>query len=406
MLSRPAARSARIETREAVERDRLTTPLLVTMAAACALGIANLNYSQPLLGQMQRSLHTSIRAVGSLPMLTQVGFAVGVLFLAPLGDILERRRLILAMLALVTISLAAAALAPSLPFLCGASLAIGVTSVISTLVLPFAVYLSQPDQRGRTVGTIAASMLIGLLLSRTISGIVGQAFGWRVMYGVAAGTMIVLALVLKALLPRSRPASAMSYGSLIRSTLGHIRTEPVLRAATLNGMLLYAALCAFWATLVFLVESPSYRMGSAQAGLFGLLGAISALAAPFVGRLADRHSPRMLVGVASLVMLAGFVFLAVAGAHLAGLLAGIVLLDVGAQSATISNQASVYSLAEEAHSRLYTVYRAGYSLGGSVGAFLGVYAWSIRQWAGVCAVGISLVTVALLVHLRTSRAQR
>jgi predicted MFS family arabinose efflux permease len=303
----------------------------------------------------------------------------------------------------VTLSLAAASVAPTLPFLCVASLAIGITSVISTLVLPFAVYLSHPDQRGRTVGTIAASMLIGLLLSRTVSGVVGQAFGWRAVYGVAAGLMVILALVLRALLPRSHPAAEMPYAELIRSMLGHIRTEPVLRAATLNGMLLYAALCAFWATLVFLVESPAYHMGSAQAGLFGLVGAISALAAPFVGRLADRHSPRMLVGAATVVMLGGFAILGLAGTHLAGLLAGIVLLDVGAQSATISNQASVYSLAEEAHSRLYTVYRAGYSLGGSAGAFLGVYGWSVMRWTGVCAVGITLLSIALLLHARHSR---
>jgi predicted MFS family arabinose efflux permease len=223
------------------------------------------------------------------------------------------------------------------------------------------------------------------------------------MYGIAAVLMIALALTLRALLPRSRPAASLSYGRLLSSMLGFLKTEAILREATLNGMLLYGALSAFWATLAFLVEGPAYRYGPAVAGMFGLVAAGGALTAPFVGRLADGRSPRFLVGVATGTMLIGFLTLLAVGAHLWGLIAGVIVLDVAAQAATISNQASVYSLAAEAHSRLYTVYRAAYSLGGALGAYLGAYGWSVARWPGVCVVGISLLTVALALHYRIQR---
>ncbi len=381
---------------------QLTRSLLTTMAMACGLAVANLYYNQPLLPEVARTFDASVRQVGILPMLTQSGFALGVFLLAPLGDTTERRRLILIMLALVTASLLGAALAPNLGVLAVASFAIGVTSVISTQVLPFAVALGRPHERGKTVGSIASAMLLGVLLSRTLSGFVGEYFGWRVMYGVAALLMVGLAVAMKSLLPRSEPAVAMPYHQLIHSMWHLTREHALLRQATLNGMLLYGALSVFWATLVFWVESPAYNFGPAAAGLFGLVGALGALGAPLTGRLADRRSPRVLVGFAATAMLVGFLVLWAYGTHLAGLIAGVIVLDLAAQIGTISNQATVYSLPPEAHSRLYTVYRASYSLGGSVGAFCGVYMWSLYGWNGVCALGSGLVTTALACHWRAS----
>lgn len=385
----------------------LTRPLLITMAVACGLGIANLYYNQPLLGQIGRDLHADARAVGVLPMLTQAGFAAGVFLLAPLGDVLERRRLVLTVLVLVTISLGLAALAPTLPLLAAASLAVGVFSVTSTLVLPFAIALARPEERGAIVGTIVGALLIGILASRTLSGFVGDLWGWRTMYALAAVLMILLALTLRKLLPESRPPASLRYGALLRSMLHLVRDEPLLREATWNGMLCYAALSAFWATLVFLVESPAYHMGPAAAGLFGLVGAGSASAAPLVGRLADRvSSPRVIVGAAGAVMLAAFVLLWAFGTHLWGLIAGVILLDIAAQTATVSNQATVYSLSAEAHSRLYTIYRAAYSLGGAAGAYLGALGWSLWGWNGVCLVGVTLLGAALAAHGYAQRRSR
>jgi predicted MFS family arabinose efflux permease len=378
----------------------LTRPLLITMATACGLAIANLYYSQPLLGQIARNLHVSIDQVGILPTLTQIGFAAGVFLLAPLGDVVERRRLILTMLWLVALALLGAALSPSLLVLAVASLIVGVTSVISTLVLPFAINLARPEERGATVGSIAGAMLIGVLLSRTLSGAIGEWYSWRVMYGIATLLMIGLALVLQRQLPRSQPTARLSYGALLRSMFQLTKEEPLLREATANGMLLYGSLSAFWTSLIFLVESPTYHYGSAVAGMFGLVGAAGALAAPLVGKMADKQSPRVLVGKATIIMLLSFGILWAFGTQLWGLILGIVFLDVAAQAATVSNQATVYSLASEAHSRLYTVYRALYSLGGSLGAYLGVYGWSVAGWHGVCFVGVILLLVALMLHYR------
>jgi predicted MFS family arabinose efflux permease len=387
-------------------KPELTRALLMTMAVACGLGIANLYYNQPLLPQIARSLHVTIRQVGSLPVLAQVGFGIGVFFIAPLGDLFERRRLILTMLALVTLATTAAAFAPNLTCLAVASFAIGITSVISTLVMPFAVALSRPEERGKTVGTIASALLIGVLLSRTLSGVVGEMFGWRVMYGIAGVLMIALVLLMRALLPRSPAGTAMPYRRLLISLFHLFRQEAVLREATVNGMLCYGALSAFWATLVFYVESPVYGYGAAVAGMFGLVAALCALAAPLIGKLTDQRSPRLIVGWAVAFMLLGFVELWCIGEHLWGLIVGVILLDLAAQCATISNQVSVYSLAPEAQSRLYTVYRAAYSVGGALGAFLGVYAWSLYHWNGVCAVGCTLLALALLLHHKAQRAHR
>jgi predicted MFS family arabinose efflux permease len=381
------------------EPTELTRPLLIAMAVACGLGIANVYYNQPLLGQIGRTFHVSPTQIGSIPMLAQGGFAAGVMFLTPLGDVLERRKLIMTMVWLVALGQAAAALAPSLGLLQLASFIVGVTSVISTLVIPFAVSLCGPKARGATVGSITSAMLISILISRTFSGAIGQAFGWRAMFGIAAILMVVLGLTLRSLLPTSSPTASMKYSELIKSTLRLAMDHRVLRESTINGFLLYGALSAFWATLVFLIESPAYHFGMAVAGMFGLIGAASALFAPVVGKLSDRYSPRTLVGIGTLGMFIGYLVLGVFGLKLWGLILGVIILDLAAQSSTISNQTTVYSLPSEIHSRAYTVYRAAYSLGGAAGAWLGAYGWSVAGWSGVCLVGSSLIAVAGLLHV-------
>jgi len=381
----------------------LTRPLLITMAAASGLGIANLYYSQPLLGEIARDLHVGVGGVGTLPMLTQVGFAAGVFFLAPLGDVLERRRLVVTVLLGAALSLVAAAFAPTLPLLAIVSVAIGISSVISTLVLPFAVALAPPERRGATVGTIVSALLIGILGSRTLSGFVGGIAGWRFVYGMASGIMVILAVLLRALLPQSRGGTTLAYPALLRSMLHLFRTEPLLRTATWNGMLCYGALTTFWTTLAFLLAGPAYHLGPAVAGAFGLVGAASALAAPIVGKLADRMSPRTIVGASVIAMLVSFLVLWAFGQHLAGLIVGVIGIDLAAQTATVANQASVYSLPPAAHSRLYTIYRAAYSLGGAAGAYLSTLGWSLFGWNGVCAVAVCLLSVALAAHIRAQR---
>lgn len=382
------------------ESDRRLTPsLLLLMAVACAIGLANNYYCQPLLVAMARNLHASDAAIGTLPTLTQVGMAFGIILVTPLGDRYERRKLVVATSLACSTSLLVFALAPNITVLQIASAAVGLTSVVSTLVLPFAVSLAEPSQRGKTVGTIASSMLLGILLSRTISGSVGEHFGWRTMFFLASGMMATLALVLRIALPTSRPtANALPYAKLLASMVQLAREHRSLREATTSGILLYGSLTAFWASLAFFCESPAYGFGPSTIGLFGFVGAAGAMSAPFAGRLADRMNPRQLVFISALLMLLSYGIMAAFGTQLWGLIAGILLLDAACQAATVSNQATVYSLPSEVHSRAYTVYRASFSLGGAAGAYLGVWGWSQGGWMGVCAVGTGLITSALAAH--------
>lgn len=253
-------------------RPGISRELTFIMAAACALSVANLYYNQPLLKLMAQSFHVSEAQVGIIPTLSQIGYALGLGFLVPLGDITERRRLILLLLLLVSAALVLAALAPALPLLALASLAIGITTVVPQMLLPFAVHLSAPATRGKTVGTVMSGLLIGILLSRTVAGFIGDSLGWQAMFWIAAGMMLALAAVLRFLLPESHPDREQdrSYGALLRSVVRLAREQPVLREAAVSGALVFGCFSAFWATLTFQLSSPVFHLGARSAGLFGI----------------------------------------------------------------------------------------------------------------------------------------
>jgi predicted MFS family arabinose efflux permease len=377
----------------------LSQELILLMAAACGLSVANLYYNQPLLAQMARDFHANVRQVGSIPLLTQVGTAFGMLLFVPLGDITERRRLIVTLLTVVTLALAGAAMAPGLAWLSLASLAIGLLSVVPHLIVPFAAQLARPEQRGQAVGSVMSGLLIGILLARTVSGYWGARFGWRSVYWLAALLMVALALTLVRLLPRSTPSVNLSYRGMLVSLTRLIREQPVLRQTAVIGGLIFGAFSAFWTTLVFLLERApyGYHPASQAAGLFGLVGVVGAGAAPLVGRVADRRGPRFTLGLALTVLLASYGVFALLGARLWGLTLGVILLDFGVQSAHVSNQTRLYALIPEARSRLNTVYMVTYFVGGSIGSALGAWGWSVAHWQGVCAVGAGLSALALAV---------
>lgn len=357
------------------------------MAAACGASVANLYYNQPMLGVIARSLHLTAHQVGLVPTLTQIGYALGLLFLAPLGDQLERKRLILVMTALLSLSLAGAAVAPSFLMLGLFSLLLGALSTIAQQIVPFAAQLAAPGQRGKVVGTVMSGLLIGILLARTLSGEVAAHAGWRTMYGIAAVAMVVLGLVLAWGLPRSQPTVSMSYAQLMRSLWHLLRTEPALRESSLVGALMFGTFSAFWATLTLFLESPAYHQGADVAGLFGLVGAAGALAAPLAGRSADKSGPRSVLRLATLIVFVSFIVFGVAGHLMAGLILGVILMDLGVQSAQIANQARIYALQPEARSRLNTVYMVSYFIGGAAGSLLGNLAWTRAGWTGVSGLG-------------------
>ncbi|WP_163993579.1 MFS transporter [Pyxidicoccus caerfyrddinensis] len=374
------------------------------MAAASGATAANLYYNQPLLGDIGRELGASGSALGLVPTMTQVGYAAGMLFIVPLGDSLERRRVIVTMSALVTLALVGAALAPTLPLLVFASFAVGATTVIPQLLVPFAAHLAPAAQRGRVVGTVMSGLLIGILLSRTAAGFVGTHLGWRAMFWIAAGLMLALGGVMRFVLP-SQPAMAeMPYLALLRS-LGHLtRTEPVLRLHSLLGALTFGAFSVFWSTLALYLQSLPEHHGPQVAGLFGAVGVAGALVAPLVGRYADQRGDRRINALGIAVLLLSFVVMWPLGRWLWGMALGVVLLDLGTQANQISNQTRVYSLKPEARSRLNTVYMVTYFAGGAGGSWLGTTAWTHLGWTGVCAAGAALCAIALLtLWLRSSR---
>jgi len=373
------------------------------MAATCGLVVANNYYNQPLLVDFAHTFQVSERQAGVVAALTQFGYALGMLVFLPLGDMLERRRLISVMLLAATAALVSTALSPMMGWLMASGFAVGFTSIVPQLLTPFAAQLAEPQERGSVVGIVMGGLLAGILLSRTISGLVGAHLGWRTMYWIAAGIMIVLVLVLAKLLPKNKPSFNGSYGDLMASLLHLIRTQPVLRETSLVAALQFAAFSAFWTTLAFQVYSLPGHYGSDVAGMFGIVGVVGASAAPYAGKFSDRKSPRLAVMLSSIAFVIAYVVFGMLGSAIWGLALGVILLDLGMQSGHVSNMTRNFSLKSEAMSRINTVYMVTRFLGGALGSVAGNYAWSLWRWTGVCAVGLLLSLLAIVVQLYFGR---
>jgi predicted MFS family arabinose efflux permease len=377
--------------------DELSNLQLATMAIAAAVTAANLYYCQPLLSQIARSLHMTARETADIPMLTQVGYALGLLFFAPLGDMVERRRLVTVLLLVVTVSLMGTASAPDAWVLLATSLITGMFTVVPQVMAPMASALSKPQAQGRAVGVVMGGMLIGILLARTVAGFVGTWFGWRAMYTVAAAMMVAIAVLLRAMLPVSRPDARIRYRDLLSSLIPLARKLPSLRQAAIMSGFAFGAFSAYWTTLVFFLETPPYHYGAQMAGLLGLAGVTGALAAPAVGLVSDRGYPRLASGCALLIGMLAFGLLWTFGGTIVGLAIGGIVLDLGTQANLITNQTRVYRLIPEARNRINTVFMVTYFVGGAFGTFLAGFAWSRWQWNGVCALGASFFAAALIV---------
>jgi predicted MFS family arabinose efflux permease len=383
---------------------RLDGSLVWLMALTCGLVVANIYYNQPLLAAIGRTFHLSDSSASLVATATQVGYTLGILLVVPLGDMLERKRLIIIMLLGAAVCLALAAFAPSFALLAGASVLIGICSSVPQLLLPMAAHLAPEADRGRIVGRIMSGLLIGILASRTVSGYLGAHLGWRAMFEIAAGLMLALLALLAWRLPQDRPTFAGSYGALMKSLLTLAHQLPALRRSALVGGLLFASFSVFWTTLAFFLESPAYHYGSDVAGFFGLIGATGALAAPLVGKTADTRGPDFAIGIGTLLALASYVLLGLTGLHLVGLVLGVILLDVAVQAVHISNQTKIFSLVPEARSRLNTVYMTGYFTGGSLGSIAGGLAWTHGGWPGVCLLGAAFSGAAYLASRFYARA--
>lgn len=371
---------------------------VAVMSAASGICVANIYYCQPLLSEIGRSLGVSDRAIGYLPMWTQAGTALGMFTFVPLGDMFPRRKLIVIMSLLSGLTVAMMAIAPNLALLNAAAFATGLTGIVMHLILPFAAKLASPEKRGHVVGTVLSGLLLGILLARVVSGFVGDLLGWRAMYWIAAAAMLTLSVVLRYALPYDRPEPNLRYGELVRSIAHLAWTQPLLREAAVIGGLLFGAFSSFWATLVFFLGTPPYHYGPRVAGLFGLVGAVGVMCAPWAGRLADRKGPAFTVTLGISIALGSYLVFDLAGYGVWGLVAGVILLDLGVQAGHVANQTRIYALVPEARSRLNTVYMVTYFLGGALGSALGAYGWTHWRWNGVCAAGAAQLVIALAVR--------
>jgi len=393
------------------------------LGLACAIGVSTIYFNQPLLVDMGRTYHEPAGVVMFVSGATQVGYALGLLLFVPLGDVLERRALMMRMYAAVTLALLLVSLAPTLAWLIAGSVVLGMVASVTHVVLPIAPDMVANEERGRAIGTVMMGLLLGILLARTFAGWVSHipalfvhaprlfpagapwvTDGWRYVFVIAALMNAAFLLVLGRVMPKLPPKQDLRYGDAMRSLWTLWRTEPLLRESSLIGAMVFASFSCFWTTLAFLLSSH-YGLGAGVAGSFGLVGAAGALVAPLAGRLADRRGTRWVL-TAGITILAFSYVLLWAGEtsrlsfalHLAVLLAGVILLDVGAQLTQVGNQTRIFGLVPSARSRLNTVYMTVYFAGAAVGSALSTMAWVRWKWNGVCGLALLLVAVAGLTH--------
>lgn len=388
------------------EKKDLTPDLVWLLAAGCGVTVANLYYSQPLLAQMSKSWHCSEAQMGSIAALTMCGYGSGLLLFVPLGDIFERRGLILSFLVAVVIVLSCLAAAPNLVLLGILTYLLGCLTIIPQLIIPLATGLSTREQRGAIVGNLMSGLLLGILVSRSLGGLIGDHFGWRAVYAAAAGINIILFAWLFLRLPKSYPTSKLRYIELLSSIWQIACSQQKVRTSAFFGAMTFAAFNAFWTTLSFLTSIPPFNLNPEQIGLFGLIGASGVLAAPVAGRMADTRGPMLGIGLSLAIMLSSWAILGIFGLNMIGLIAGIVVLDLAAHSSQVSNMARIYSLKPEMYSRVNTIYMVSYFIGGSLGAWAGTQAWTRMGWTGVCLTGAAFAIIGLLLYAVVLGSQR
>jgi predicted MFS family arabinose efflux permease len=366
---------------------------LLTLTAVLCTG--NVYFAQPLLGRIASEFGRTPGSVGFIPTLSQLGYVSGLLFLTPLGDTLEKKKLLISLLIAASVGLLLFAISPTFAFLSVAAFLIGLTAILTQILIPFVAILSTPKERGRNLGVLLSGALIGVLISRTLSGVLGERFGWRNVFLIASGVMLLLSAILAVALPKHEPETRLPYHRLLHSVWLLYKKVPGVREIAINGALCYGALSGFWASLAFYLQSPVYHQGPALAGEFGLVGAVGALGANISGRYSERIGSRKLVQICIYMLMVAFLILMLFGRHMAGMIAGVIVLDLFAQAATVSNQTQLYTLNSDAKTRLNTIYKMFYFTGGALGSASSAIAWQHFGWNGVCAVGLVFLLGAL-----------
>lgn len=378
-----------------MQAERLDRRVVLLIAFTCGATVANLYYAQPLLDEISAQLDVSSAAVGLLVTASQIGYAIGLALIVPLGDLLERRWLTIQLLAACAIGLVVTSAAPTFAVLAVALLIVGVTSTVAQVLVPMAASLASEEERGRVIGIVMSGLLIGILVARTISGLLAELGGWRLPFALAAGLTLILIVAMRIVLPTSKAGTDLNYGRLLRSVFGLVRDEPVLRRRMVYGAMGMAGFSILWTALTFLL-ADTYGYGEATIGLFGLFGIIGASSAQFAGRAADRGWLNQTTGAFVGLVLLSWGLFALGTSSITALIAGIILLDLGIQGQHISNQSAIYARRPESRSRMTTAYMTSNFIWGAIGSASASVAYSAGGWSAVVVLGAVCASVAVL----------
>ncbi|MGH8439593.1 MAG: MFS transporter [Pseudomonas sp.] len=371
--------------------------LTLLFAVTCAMAVANVYFAQPLLESMSLSLSIPAGSIGIVVTATQIGYAVGLLFMVPLGDLFDRKKLILTQMLLSAVALCVVGLAQVWSVLLGAMLLVGLMAVVVQVVVAYAATLASPEQRGQAVGTVTSGVVLGILLARLVSGVVADLAGWRAVYFVSAALMVGMALVLQRSMPASTlPAARLGYGQLLGSVVQLFLSERVLRVRGMFALLIFAAFSVLWTAMVLPLSAPPLSLSHTQIGLFGLAGIAGALAAARAGRLADQGRGQRTTGIALALLTLSWLPSALVGSSLLALVVGVVLLDFAVQAVHVTNQSLIFAARPDAQSRLVGAYMCFYSVGSGLGAVAATYTYARWGWVAVCVLGALISGVALL----------
>jgi len=374
----------------------LSTALVALMSVATGLAVASNYYVQPLLATIAQTFGLTFHQAGFIVTTAQLGYAFGLLLLVPLGDMFERRGLIVSMTLLAAAGMVLTALSSTLPIMLLGTALTGLFSVVAQILVPLAATLAAPEKRGRVVGTVMSGLLLGILLARTVAGGLAEISGWRTVYWVASALMVCMALALWHYLPRYKQAVSLNYPQLLGSIFSLFRQQPLLRSRAMIGCLSFANFSVLWTSMAFLLSSPEWGYTDGEIGLLGLVGAAGAMAARQAGTLADKGKARLTTTLGLLILLISWGFVAVGTHSLIALIIGIILLDLAVQGVHITNQSVIYRQMPEARNRLTAGYMTCYFIGGSAGSLLSSAAYQAAGWYGVCLCGTLLTVLNLL----------
>ena len=361
------------------EGDPLKSGTILLMAVAAGITVANIYYNQPILKEMAISLGATDTEVGKVSMLTQVGYGLGMFFLLPLGDKVNRKKLILSLLTALMLALVLMFFAQGIAIVWGLSLVIGICAAPAQIILPMAASLDKVN-RGKTVGIVFSGILVGILGSRVISGFITDWLNWRYVYAISAFMVLSITVLLKLYLPDVKHKFTGSYLQLIKSTLILVKEHRVLRESAILGAFTFGIFCSFWTTITFYLSGPQFNFHADTIGLFGIVAIGGALVAPYFGKLADKGNTRKSLLITVGMIIFSIVLLKVMPLSIAALIVAIFILDIGVQATQITNFTRIYALDENSHSRLNTIYMTTYFIGGGIGTFFGLLCWKHGGW--------------------------